>query len=366
MSFRGAKGNFRRLPAARAVLVWGLVSFALAQAACGVVVDRWCPEIRHPEYGRKLALLSRQATAHQGQPLFLALGTSRTVFGFCASADEDAAAWQFNFGLTGVGPVQQLICFRRLLAAGVRPEQVLIELHPAFLHQTPDWCEARAVDVRKLNWRDFVVMRRHAFEPHDLTWRWLMSCLSPWYSYRVELLARSAPSWLDEASRRDERMLVATDDCGWSRYPVRPANEHERRRLGRLCAELYSQPLHEFEISEAPRRAIGELLDLCGNERIAAALVLMPEGKPFRQRYAQTALTRLDEYLTELRRKYSIEVFDCRRWCDDEMFCDGQHLLPEGAREFTARLRREGLRPWLAAMGKANSELAARPNARRE
>ncbi|MGH7136720.1 MAG: hypothetical protein ACREHD_13340, partial [Pirellulales bacterium] len=208
----------------------------------------------------------------------------------------------------------------------------------------------------------FLVMRRHAFEPGDLTWRWLMSRLSPWYSHRAEILWRIAPSWLDEATRRDERMLVETDSWGWSRYPVRPADQAERRRLGRLCADLYAQPLRDFEVSGAVRGAIDELLELCRNERIDAALVLMPEGELFRRRYAPAALARLDQYLTEVQRKYSIEVFDCRSWCDDEQFCDGQHLLPEGAQAFTARLRSQRLRPWLAAIGPAKAEVAARPS----
>lgn len=352
----------KRASAGGAALGWGLLAFATLQAVCGHAVDGRRAEIRHPEYGRKLALLKSQATDHAGKPLLLAMGTSRTVFGFCASAEKGEPAWQFNFGLTGVGPVQQLVCFRRLLDSGVRPAQLLFEIHPAFLNQTRQWCEARAVDVRKLNWRDFIVMRRYAYEPRSLTWRWLMSRLSPWYTHRAEILWHIAPSWFNEASRPDERMLAETDACGWSRFPVRPADTAERRRLERLCADLYSQPMHDFEVSDVPRRAIDELLDICREERIAVALVLMPEGAQFRERYTEAAMTQLHEYLVELQSDYPIEVFDCRAWCADEQLCDGQHLLPEGAQAFTARLQGQRLVPWLAAVGRANAELAQQPS----
>ncbi|MGH8165392.1 MAG: hypothetical protein ACREP1_13770, partial [Rhodanobacteraceae bacterium] len=210
----------------------------------------------------------------------LALGTSRTAFGFRAqrSAASDGPTWQFNFGLTGIGPVQDLIGLHLILAEGVRPTHLLIEIHPAFLHQTADWCEARAVDVRKLDWRDLTVLSRYAFAPRSLALRWIASRLSPWHSYRVELLRRLAPAWLEEASRRDARMLVETDDSGWSRFPLRPADDAERQRVGKWCADLYTGALTRFEVTGVPLLAIDEMLAICRREQIEAALVLMPEG----------------------------------------------------------------------------------------
>ena len=326
------------------------------------MTDRYWPALRHPEYGRKLALLTTEAAARPREPLLLALGTSRTAFGFCPASDKSpTAAWQFNFGLTGIGPVQQLLCLHRLLAAGIRPAQLLIEIHPAFLHQTCDWCETRAVDVRKLDWSDLRVMRRYAFEPRELTFRWLASRMAPWYAYRVELLRRAAPGWLDEACQRDERMLVQTDRFGWSRFPLRPADDAERQRVGKWSADLYTVALTGFEVTDVPRRAIAEMLDICRREQIDSALVLMPEGELFRRRYPSAALTRLDEYLSQVRRDFALRVFDCRDWCDDAQFCDGQHLLPEGAAAFTTRLHDRLLAPWLAETNRPAAEVAQRP-----
>lgn len=353
----------RQAVAGRTALTAALLTFTALQIAAGVVIDQWYPSLRHPEYGRKLALLRTQAARHPGESLLLALGTSRTAFGFCAAATDDEPAWQFNFGLTGIGPVQELICFHRLLAAGVRPARLLFEIHPAFLHQTPDWCEARAVDVRKLDATDLAVFRRYAFQPADLCWRWAMCRVSPWYAYRTELLGRLAPGWTDDAHRRNEQMLVGTDSHGWSRYPVRPADQAERNRLERLCAGLYAYPLTDFDASELSKRAIAEMLQLCRREQIDAALLIMPEGEQFRALYTAQAQQRLESYLSRLRQTASVPVFDCRQWCGDEQFCDGQHLLPEAAAAFTTRLRDRDLAPWLAARKKAAAELAQRPQA---
>ena len=351
----------------RAVLAWAVLFHIVLQTAFAVATDRWWPALRHPEYGRKLALLHEQVSAHGERPLLLALGTSRMAFGYCAdSSDAAAAAWQFNFGLTGIGPIQELVCLHRLLDAGVRPAQLLIEIHPAFLHQTPDWCESLAVDVRKLDWRDFSVVRRFAFEPLDLTWRWIGSRLSPWYSHRVDLLRRIAPGWVDRAHLRDEQMLVETDAAGWSRFPLRPADEAERQRVGRWCADLYTRPLTDFAVTDVARRAIAEMLEYCHRLEIDAALVLLPEGELFRSRYSPQALAAIDYYLAEVRNASEVRVFDCRRWCSDELFCDGQHLLPEGAHVFTARLAGEFLSPWLAEIERPAAELAERPTNRKQ
>jgi hypothetical protein len=342
-------------------LIWALLSFAALQTAFAIAVDRWWPTLRHPEFGRKLAMLEAQASEHRGAPLLLALGTSRTAFGFCASGDGLSEAWQFNFGLTGIGPVQELVCLDQVLRIGIRPSRLLIEVHPAFLHQTADWCETKAVDVRKLDRHGLEIMCRYAFEPYELALRWARSRLAPCYSLRVAILARVAPDWLDEVATRDERMLVETDVYGWSRFPVRPADEADRRRLGRWCADLYTGPLTDFQVTDGPRRAIAEMLAICRRERIDAAVVLMPEGKMFRKRYPDKALARLDAYLAELHQDSLVRVFDCRRWCDDVQFCDGQHLLPEGALAFTNRLHTDLLAPWLAEVARPATELARRP-----
>lgn len=346
----------------RAVLAWGFLFFVALQAAFARLTDHWWPTLRQPEYGRKLALLREQLNVHGDQPLLLALGTSRMAFGYCAGSPEGSdTAWQFNFGLTGIGPVQELVCLHRLLATGIRPAELLIEIHPAFLHQTPDWCESRAVDVRKLDWQDFSVLRRFAFEPHDLAWRWISSRLSPWHSHRIDLLRRIAPGWVDDAHLRDEQMLVETNGYGWSRFPLRPDDAADRQRVEKWCADLYTRPLTDFAVTDMPRRAVAEMLELCRREQIDAALVLMPEGELFRSRYSQTALAAVDGYLAEAKLAFGVRVFDCRGWCADELFCDGQHLLPEGARVFSERLQGESLAPWLAELDRPAAQIAERP-----
>jgi len=337
----------------RAVLATWLVMFAALQVGLGQAIDRWAPELRDAEYGRKLALLRAAQAAHGDRPLLLVLGTSRTAFGFRPAASVEEAtrgpAWQFNFGITGTGPLQELMYLRRLLDAGIRPRRLLIEIHPPLLHQTPDWCETKNVDVRRLDWRDVRVLARCAFEPCKLWVKWLPTSLAPWHTHRVAILRRFAPRWPDAESRsRDETFLRDTAADGWARFPFRASDEEERRRVTTKTVGLYAPMLDDFQVTEGPRRALAETLGLCRRERIETALFLMPEGSLFRERYPLEARTRLDGYLAELRREYGVALFDASAWCADRQFFDGQHLLPEGADSFTARFEHDAVEPWLS------------------
>jgi len=336
----------------RAAIGWGLVAFATLQAGVSWIIDRWEPGLRDPEYGRKLALLRLAQAAQGDRALLLALGTSRTVFGFCPHAGLEGPMktppWQFNFGITGTGPLQELMYLHRLLDAGFHPQRLLVEIHPPLLHQTRDWCETKAVDVRRLDWRDVRVLARCDIEPIKLWLKWLPTSLVPCQAHSVAILRRFAPRWSNsDARRRDELLLQDTNVDGWARFPIRTHDDQERQRVETGTVGLYSQALDDFVVTEGPRRALAEILDLCRSRRITAALFLMPEGRRFRERYPSEAQARLGEYLENLSHEYGVAVFDARAWCGDGQFFDGQHLLPEGAASFTARFEHDAVGPWL-------------------
>lgn len=329
---------------ARGALCWAIALYLAAQLALTLATDFWCPAVRHPEYGRKLALLKAHLPTHARSPDLLALGTSRTAFGF--RPIDDGRVWEFNFGLTGIGPLQQLACLRRLLDEGIHPARLLIEIHPPLMHQTPEWNELVRIDVARLGWTDLNRLIGYSRAPGDLCGRWFISRVGASYTHRAELVRRFLPDWLDEDRRREAVRLDQISTGGWQPVPARPADEAERRRMNAWSAGLYTVAWNEFAISEFPRRAINDMLDLCGREGIEAALLLLPEGEEFRGHYPAAAWDRLHEYLATVSRSRGVPVFDCGGWCADTLICDGQHLLPEGAAAFSTRLESEVLRRW--------------------
>lgn len=339
----------------RAAVLWGLGVFLLLQLSLDIAADSWWPGLRYPEYGRKLEMIQRLRDERASQPSLVALGTSRTAFGLTPAAGiarpNQDRAWQFNFALTGQGPIQELVCLHRLLAAGVRPSRLLVEIHPPLLHQAHPYFEPGLSDLGRLNWADIRVMARYTAEPIPLYLDWCWSRLAPWHTHRHHLLGRLAPWSLTELQRTDRNLTRETDEYGWSKFPVRPSDDANRRVMERWSVGLYVDYLRGFEVSDAPRRAIGEILALCRHAQIEPALLLMPECDLFRQSYPPEAVTAIDQWLDEVRRQEGIEIFDCRGWCADRYFCDGHHMVPAGAEHFSARLEDSALRPWLAQSG---------------
>jgi hypothetical protein len=81
---------------------------------------------------------------------------------------------------------------------------------------------------------------------------------------------------------------------------------------------------------------------LCRQERIAAALLLVPEGTDFRGLYSPAARGTIDAYLSRLRQEHGVPVIDARDWVGDDGFWDSHHLLRTGAVTLTRRFGRGG------------------------
>src|SRR5262249_7123958 len=167
---RGEAVMRRRKPSAalrrpRAALLWGVALFAGLQLALAGVMEKWRPEWRDPEYGCKLARLQARQAEAPGRPLVVVLGSSRAALGFRPDAVAAEAVGErpvvFNFAIAGAGPLTELLQLRRLLAAGVRPDWLVIEVMPPLLHQEWPWVEENLIHVERLAWADLRLLRRH-------------------------------------------------------------------------------------------------------------------------------------------------------------------------------------------------------------
>ena len=100
-------------------------------------------------------------------------------------------------------------------------------------------------------------------------------------------------------------------------------------------------------------QALSELLSLAQEERIATALVLMPEGPVLRSCYPPQTWQRVHASLEGLGRQFGYPLINAREWVAEEDFSDSHHLLPSGATLFTERLGRELVLPALLAPSSA-------------
>src|SRR5262249_30250228 len=135
----------------------------------------------------------------------------------------------FNFGITGSGPVQQLLYLHRLLASGIRPSYLFVEVMPILLFREH---EEEVAAGQRGSLRDLAV-RRHYFDEPSLPYRnWCRVRVSPWHSFRFYFLERLAPSWVPWECRQS-MWWDGLDAGGWVRYPRDSvtAEELERARV---------------------------------------------------------------------------------------------------------------------------------------
>lgn len=326
-------------------MLGAVLAFVGLQAALAVTLEAWRPDVRDPEYGTKLRRLQALRAAHPDAPLVLALGSSRSLMGLrpadLSEAGAAGGAVVFNFGLTGYGPVQELICYRRLRAEGVRPAAVLVELTP-FMLAVAETADNRALEAH-WSYADLEVLGRYRDKPAELYRTWGKARAVPWFSYRYSLLNWLLPACVPYDAR-DGFKWVNVDEYGWwlgheqRDGPLPP--EEFRRRVESARAQ-FGDPVRDWRVTPAADRALRELLGACRQDGAPAAVYLMPESSAMRSWYSPAGRERLSAYLARLRREEAVPVIDGRAWVPDAGFEDAHHLGAAGARLCTERFGRE-------------------------
>jgi len=264
----------------RSALLWGLASFAALQALLAVGIELRFPELRDPEYGRKASRLSARTAASPRPYTVVMLGSSRVLFGFDAGLLEAPLARAagrpavvYNFGLTGAGPLAELLTLRRLLARGTRPDLLLVEVLPALLSEQ---CDEREHFPALRLWRgDLALLERYGARRRA---DWWAARPVPWYEHRFAILSLLLPTLLPDSLRQD--WAWGCDESGWVRSGGEMTAE-QRRAAEEHARQEYAHLLADFRPGEPACRALRELLNTCRTERIAVALVVMPESTTF-------------------------------------------------------------------------------------
>ncbi len=339
-------------------LLWLLIGFALCQVVLAVVIDGWLGEVRDPEYASKLLRLKALVVADPQRPLVLMLGSSRTAYGVAASSlsasGQEPGPAVFNFGLMGGGPLLETVTFRRLLAAGIRPHMVYLEIMPALMVESGGrLLEEKMLDGARLSAREVLRLRRHYHEPRRLVSSWFMGRLLPCYRHQAEVREGLGLDPPNLGKSPNDPSLI--DSHGW-RARTDIITEDYRKQSTEIALSQYDEPCASTNIAREPVRALERLLAFCRREGIPVGLVLMPEGTEFRALYTPEARAACAAMLDRLQQRWGVQVVDARTWVDDRGFWDTHHMLAVGARQFSERFGREALQPALAKGGRRKAE----------
>jgi hypothetical protein len=286
------------------------------------------------------------------------LGSSRTVKGFKAYVVEAELErrWNrpvvaFNFGLTGAGPLVETLTLRRLLSEGLRPDLLLIEVLPPVFHVERSGAEGALLSLDRVWLQDLPVLTRYSGEADKLPWTWWQSAPIPCFSHRYALLSQLAPPLVPNEHRID--WIFSLDQTGWVHMSWKWLTKIARERALEHARAEYQPVVSRLQPGGSSCQTLRDLLELCRSEKIATALVLMPEGPAFRSWYSPRGWGEFQAFLSGLLGKFRTPLVDAREWVEEEQFIDSHHLLAHGAEIFTRRLAVE-LIPTLKRQSEVN------------
>lgn len=323
--------------AKRAVISF-LFGYLALSAILDVKIDGSLARVRDPEYAARRDRLLTRIAENPHRPLVLVLGSSRTVEGIRPDGfNGDSGPMFFNAGLVGSGSMLELMTYRRLKAAGVRPQAVLIEYWPVLL-RGGNHAEYGRIDLPRLNPRDLPIVWDYYPDPPSVTRYVLEGQLWPAWRYRKQLLASVQPKWVPDA--KHERRFTAGMDC-WGWWPGVRDDDAETVRNQRqdIRKNPFRPYLDGFSIGVEADRAICDLLAECRADGVACAFVFMPESQAFRSLYTPDAEQQWRTHLDRLMTDFNVRVHDART-CDEFAadLPDGVHLTQGGATRFSRRL----------------------------
>jgi hypothetical protein len=277
------------------------------------------------------------------RPLLMMLGSSRTEMAFTSrcmtglTSPEGKPLVAFNFGVPQIGPLREQLYLRELLDAGVRPRVLLVEFLPPLLNQPRGGLNAEEnwIAPAWLTPRELARLWPYLNHPRRYGYNWVFSRVAPEYGFRgdLQLILQN------KLSPRPAPPLPDRDLLG--DYLPDWRVSHQKAFYPPYVDEPWRLCLQALRVGKGPSQSMRDLVAMCRRERIALALVVMPEASYFRHYYRPEGLAEANRLLAELRDDCGVPIIDANTWIADEDFMDGHHLFPKGAEQFTTRLRQE-------------------------
>ena len=326
------------------IFLWTGVCFFVVQLVLGVAVEVWLPGVRDHEFAAKEESLRERLAEAPGKPLVLVLGSSRPMMGVQAGRLQEEFGPDgpvvFNFGIPGVGPMRQGIFLQRLLAAGLQPDYLLVEVLPPLFNDNggssleESWMPGDCFTIPEIQ-----KVAVHHGRLHRVLRQWITGRLLPCWGHAAGF-----------------RRLLAIDDCGvgpeggtdshgWLCLFRGGLTKEEIKRRTEKTHRQYAGTFHDYRLASRPSQALDDLLDRCRKERIPVALMVMPEGTTFRSWYPPSMAEGSANFVADVCQRHHLTLINARLWVDDEGFNDSHHMFPWGATQFTDRLAREAFQP---------------------
>jgi hypothetical protein len=342
--------------------------FATTQAVLAVAIDGWLPILGDSVYVfRRQRLEGRLGPTLHRPPTVVMLGSSRTMFGFDAqrvqahlAAALPASPLVHNFGIPGAGPINHRLHLQRLLADGIHPDLVLVEVTPQLLLSADGSpSEKELITPTRLRRKELAVLDQYHLPTRAAREEWWQRWAVPSFYYRFALVSAVSPSLLP--LRATQHMGRDLDEACWRPLPSPngPLETEAHRREAAAVLQANAAGLR-FPLCAASCCALRDTVELCRHENIRVALVWMPEAASFRDLYPPGTKTTIRRFLHQLEQTQGTPLIDASDWIGDDEFSNPHYLLATGAADLAQRLSRE-LLPLLTTRTDTSGDAPAGP-----
>src|SRR5581483_5125197 len=191
-----------------------------------------------------------------------------------------------NFGIKGAGPLLQLICLRRLLDSGIRPDVLFVEVIPAVLNQPGEHpLEEEWLAGGRLTLAEIAAYHRFHSQPVRLVRHWLKSRWAPCSTHRKGLRDYLFSEEPENTENWHDPEPGEQDEFGWQPFFVHGIAPDRQLYFEDIARKQYKTALGEFQLSRYSATSLRTILAICREQAIPVRLVLMPEGTAFQQLY---------------------------------------------------------------------------------
>jgi hypothetical protein len=318
-----------------------------------VVLLAYRPDLRDPLfYGKEDRLEEQLAEPVPGRITIVAIGSSRTANAFhppTVEREVTAATGRpclaFNAAVLGRGPIFQALHLKRLLARGIHPDILVVEIVPS-LYAAPDGKPSEIGHLRadRLTWEEIQEIARLGYSDPEYRSDWRKALYNPYFAFRFQLLGLFQPRWTPPEVIAEARAFP--ERTGWQPYTDAVTPESYRKGL-EYARGGHFEHLQKMEPGRAAVEALREVFEICRAERITPVVALVPEGSDFRSWYGPEAKALTTELIAIACAGADGRVIDARDWLPDDAFADGHHMLHTAAPIYTGRLTKELIIPAL-------------------
>lgn len=338
------KAKFRRGRAAG--LLWFAGSLAALLVYWWVMADFVIKDFWDPQYALKAERLEERMKEYPGHPLWLVMGGSRVEAGIrpqllAGRMKEKDAPLLFNFGLSGADIFRQMICLKRLINDGVKPQKVMVEIMGPLMALDESYFISGPSLLPRARNDEIAEYCSYSPEPAARRREWLWSRINPLSKYGMRvphqtLSLRLIP--LPFMRRLDKHFY---DQWGWVAMPAAPIPESEYRRGFEIAKKTYGMEKVTRAVTPASERATREIIEACKKAGIEVYLLQMPENEDFQALCPAPIYAQLDSFLEKMRTEYGVRRINARSWIKGDAFTDGHHLNANGGEQFTLMLMQE-------------------------